>query len=145
MRGPVVYCLEGTDNDGSVRNLVLPKDAKLEAAFEKDLLTGVTVIRGEALKVIDDDEKPVIERGKFQAVPYFAWDNRKPGQMVVWLPEETLLAEVPGHEGVFNNGVLVRTSYCFPADSAEALNDGVLPNSSRDHGLPRLTWWDHKG
>jgi len=21
-------------------------------------------------------------------VPYFAWDNRQPGEMVVWLPEE---------------------------------------------------------
>ena len=48
-RGPVVYCLEGVDNDGKVRNLSLPKDAELTATFEKDLLRGVVVIRGEAL------------------------------------------------------------------------------------------------
>jgi DUF1680 family protein len=146
MRGPVVYCLEGVDNGGSVRNLVLPKEAKLEASFEKDLLTGVTVIRGEALKVTaDDDDRQVIGREKFQAVPYFAWDNRKPGEMAVWLPEDTLLAEVPGHDGVFSNGVLVRASHCWQADTVEALNDGVLPKSSKDHDLPRMTWWDHKG
>ena len=50
-RGPVVYCLEGVDNDGKVRNLCLPKDAELTATFEKDLLRGVVVIRGEALAV----------------------------------------------------------------------------------------------
>ena len=47
-RGPVVYCLEGVDNNGQVRNLVLPKDAKLTTSFEKDLLGGVVVIKGEA-------------------------------------------------------------------------------------------------
>ena len=32
-RGPVVYCLEGVDNDGNGRNLVLPKEAKLSAGL----------------------------------------------------------------------------------------------------------------
>ena len=36
-RGPVVYCLEGVDNAGMVRNLCLPPQAKLSAAFRKDL------------------------------------------------------------------------------------------------------------
>src|SRR5205085_3775755 len=36
-RGPIVYCVEGVDNGGQVRNLVQPKDAKLEASFDKDL------------------------------------------------------------------------------------------------------------
>src|SRR5262249_51999037 len=30
-RGPVVYCLEGVDNGGKVRNLVLPRSAKVSA------------------------------------------------------------------------------------------------------------------
>src|SRR2546430_14805374 len=50
MRGPVVYCVEGADNE-AVRNLVLPKDAKLESHFEKDLLGGVQVIDGTGLAV----------------------------------------------------------------------------------------------
>jgi DUF1680 family protein len=50
-RGPIVYCLEGVDNDGRVRNLALPRDAKLTAEFDKDLLGGVMVVKGEAQAV----------------------------------------------------------------------------------------------
>jgi DUF1680 family protein/peroxiredoxin len=94
MRGPIVYCLEGVDNDGQVCNLVLPKDAKLTTEFKKDLLGGVTVIRGDALRVSRDETgklatKPIA----FQAVPYSTWDNRVPGEMLVWLPETAELAE----------------------------------------------------
>jgi hypothetical protein len=82
---------------------------------------------------------------KFQAVPYALWDNRKPGQMVVWLPERPELAEIPGEGGVVANGVRIRASHVNPTDTLTALNDGVLPKSSKDHGLPRMTWWDHLG
>ncbi|MFL5244864.1 MAG: hypothetical protein ACJ8FY_22410 [Gemmataceae bacterium] len=43
-RGPVVYCLEGVDNDSQVRNLCLPEAASFRAMFVKDLLGGVEVI-----------------------------------------------------------------------------------------------------
>jgi DUF1680 family protein len=145
-RGPIVYCLEGVDNDGRARNLVLPKDAKLEAKFEKDLLRGVTVVRGDALAVsANEDGTRVSKPVKFQAVPYSTWDNRAPGEMVVWLPETPDLAEVPGEDGVLSNGMLIRASHCFANDTVTALNDGKLPQSSGDHGIPRMTWWDHRG
>ncbi len=145
-RGPVVYCLEGVDNGGQVRNLVLPRDAKLTAAFEKDLLGGVVVIRGEALAVArDKDEKLTTKLVPFQAVPYCVWDNRRPGPMVVWLPESPELAEVPGEDGVVANGVRIQASHVWPNDTLTALNDGQLPKSSGDHDIPRMTWWDHKG
>jgi hypothetical protein len=47
-RGPVVYCLEGTDNDGKVLDLVIRDDAELETQFQADLLGGVVTIRGQA-------------------------------------------------------------------------------------------------
>jgi DUF1680 family protein len=146
MRGPIVYCLEGVDNEGRVRNLCLPPDAKLTAAFEKNLLRGVVVVRGEALSVTRDrDDRLATRRVPFQAVPYSTWDNRKPGEMVVWLPETPDLAEVPGEDGVVSNGVRVRASHCWPNDTLTALNDGLLPKSSNDHDIPRMTWWDHRG
>jgi DUF1680 family protein len=145
-RGPVVYCLEGVDNDGRVRNLCLPRDAKLSAAFEKKLLRGVVVVRGEALAVSrDKNDKRVTRPVHFRAVPYATWDNRKPGEMVVWLPEDPALAEIPGEDGVTSNGVRIRASHCNPTDTLTALNDGVLPKASNDHGIPRMTWWDHRG
>jgi hypothetical protein len=29
-----------------------------------------------------------IESFSFRAIPYFAWDNRAPGEMLVWAREE---------------------------------------------------------
>lgn len=145
-RGPVVYCLEGVDNGGQVRNLVLPREAQLTASFEKNLLGGVAVVRGEGLSVsLNENFQRVTQPVKFQAVPYFAWDNRAPGQMVVWLPESPELAELRTGQGVESKGVLIRASHANPPDALSALNDGMLARSSRDHRIPRMTWWDHRG
>ncbi|HEV3342261.1 MAG TPA: beta-L-arabinofuranosidase domain-containing protein [Pirellulales bacterium] len=146
-RGPVVYCLEGVDNDGQVRNFVLPREAKLEAAFEPDLLAGVVVVRGEGLRVntAGDVADARTQKVKFQAVPYYAWDNRAPGQMLVWLPESPKLAEIPGNSGEVVSGIRVSASHCWANDTVRALADGNLPSSSGDHDLPRMTWWDHRG
>jgi hypothetical protein len=146
-RGPVVYCLEGVDNDGQVRNLSLPKDASLSATFVKNLLGGVEVIRGEALAVSRAEENKLATKiVKFQAIPYSTWDNRKPGPMVVWLPETPELAEIPGEEGgVTANGMRIRASHVNPTDTLAELNDGREPKSSKDHDAKRMTWWDHRG
>ncbi|HWB12073.1 MAG TPA: beta-L-arabinofuranosidase domain-containing protein [Pirellulales bacterium] len=148
-RGPVVYCLEGVDNDGQVRNLVLPREADFEAPFEPDLLGGVVVICGGGIRVgastTGDADTPATQKVKFRAVPYYAWDNRAPGQMAVWLPESPELAEIPGETGEVINGIRVSTSHCWANDTVTALADGNLPRSSGDHDLPRLTWWDHRG
>jgi uncharacterized protein len=151
-RGPIVYCLEGVDNGGRPRSLVLRRDAKLTAEFVKDLLGGVVVVRGDALAVSFDGSDELRRQNRyyarfvtFQAVPYSLWDNRKPGQMVVWLPERPELAEMPDEDGVLSNGVRVRASHVNPTDALTALNDGRLPKSSKDHGIPRMTWWDRKG
>jgi uncharacterized protein len=70
-RGPVVYCLEGVDNGGNARNLVLPRDAKLSASFDNDLLGGIVTVRGEALAVsINDANQRVSQAVNFRAVPY---------------------------------------------------------------------------
>jgi DUF1680 family protein len=145
-RGPVVFCLEGQLLRGNVRNLCLPPDARFEARYEKDLLGGVETILGEALLVErDKDGKLVTGPYLFKAIPYYAWDNRRPGPMVVWLPERPELAEIPGEDGIVVGGVRVRASHVNPTDTLEALNDGVLPKSSGDHSIPRMTWWDHRG
>jgi DUF1680 family protein len=76
-RGPVVYCLEEADN-GSVLDLELDPGAPLLARFRPDLLGGVTVVQGTALR----SGEPV----PFLAVPYATWANRETGEMAVWLP-----------------------------------------------------------
>jgi hypothetical protein len=96
-RGPLIYCLEAADNPGfEVRHLALAEDAALTAEFRPDLLNGVTILRGQG-QIITPAEawgeelyRPRGRRGAgqslaFTAIPYYAWANREPGAMQVWL------------------------------------------------------------
>jgi len=67
-RGPVVYCVEGVDNGGSVTGIKVGAEP-ITAEHRGDLLGGVTVLEGPG----------------FTAVPYYAWSNRGVGEMAVWL------------------------------------------------------------
>ena len=94
-RGPILYCLEQTDNAAPVGSLLLSDKAKLTARFDKKFLGGAVVIEGPA---VAPDTKPwnknlyqpvpktKLKTVKFKAIPYALWDNREPGAMVVWLP-----------------------------------------------------------
>ncbi len=75
-RGPIVYCLEEIDND-SIDHVSVSNDTRFQAVYEHELLEGVVAIYATGKQ----------ERDSFVAVPYYAWDNRKPGKMRVWLPE----------------------------------------------------------
>jgi hypothetical protein len=74
------------------------------------------------------------------AIPYFAWDNRAPGEMLVWMPESLGLAEPPPDLSIH-----ATASHCWQSDSPDALHDGLEPSSSADGSIPRLTFWPHKG
>ncbi len=76
-RGPIVYCFEAIDNGGHASNIMLPRDPKFTAEHRDDLLGGVTVIKGVAR-----------DGRKITAVPYYAWDHRKPGEMIVWVRQD---------------------------------------------------------
>jgi uncharacterized protein len=94
-RGPLVYCLEGTDHPVPLNRISLSRDAAFEARFEPDLLGGVVTLRAPAAAESDADwphilyrsEPPRTDPVRIKAVPYYAWDNRDPGEMLVWLRE----------------------------------------------------------
>jgi DUF1680 family protein len=87
-RGPIVYAAEWVDNPkGQVRNLMLPDSAPLAAEFKPALLHGVTVVKGKAVALANDAQGHVSKtEQEFTAIPYYAWANRGPGQMIVWIP-----------------------------------------------------------
>jgi hypothetical protein len=96
-RGPIVYCIEQADNlDFDVWNMVLPLDSPLKTEWMQELLNGVTVIQGEALTIETESFKNRLYQSvtdislkarkiQFKAIPYYAWANRKPGPMMVWM------------------------------------------------------------
>ncbi|TPL93248.1 glycoside hydrolase family 127 protein [Mesorhizobium sp. B2-3-11] len=92
-RGPLIYCVEATDNDTSLHRLTLPRTAGIEAHDEPDLLGGVVTLSATAQADAGDgwrdglyrSEPPAKVETRLTAIPYFAWDNREPGEMLVWL------------------------------------------------------------
>ncbi|MGH3144611.1 MAG: glycoside hydrolase family 127 protein, partial [Rubrobacter sp.] len=100
MRGPLLYCVEQADNPGlDPRDIVLLSDQDPSSRFEPDLLGGVTALTVSAGVLAPDGAwndrlyrsapaSPDDRKGEpveLTAVPYYAWANREPGAMRVWL------------------------------------------------------------
>jgi DUF1680 family protein len=73
-RGPLVYCLESTDNPGMdiFNERIDPETIHVER--DQNLLGGVIVLRGKTRDGRD-----------FTAIPYQLWANRGESQMTVWV------------------------------------------------------------
>lgn len=87
-RGPLVYCAEQADMpSGDIHGIVIRQDSKLEFRYDDELLGGIGVITGavEVKPHVTDENMPEGVAG-FTAIPYFAWANRGPGNMRVWIP-----------------------------------------------------------
>ena len=80
-RGPLVYCLEWPDNEGSVLHYHISDSTGFVTARKRDLLGGLVTIQGPAAEILTDGTS--LER-IFEAIPYFAWAHRGRGEMTVW-------------------------------------------------------------
>ena len=147
-RGPLVYCLEACDHPEPLASLYLPANAELKAEKAKDLLGGVVTVKGSA----EVASEPEWTRKLYQAaapsrhtpltaIPYYAWDNRNPGAMKVWLP----IAPPPPRANGLEAQAKVTVSFANNNSQPQGLNDGVEPKSSGDHPAALCHWWPHKG
>lgn len=97
-RGPVVYCLEEIDNGSNLFDLKLPSNNKLIAEYDHELLGGITIIRGTALRTDKESwNSKLYQSGQekmlsvpIMLIPYYAWSNRESGEMLVWIKEKEL-------------------------------------------------------
>jgi len=89
-RGPLVYCVEGADNNGQAWNFFVPGNATFKTTFQKDLLEGVTTIQFQSptVQVSRDGQSVTTEEKTITAIPYYAWCNRGQNAMQVWLPRK---------------------------------------------------------
>ncbi|MBQ9760805.1 MAG: glycoside hydrolase family 127 protein [Clostridia bacterium] len=89
--GPVVYCLEGVDNGGSLNRIILDSDSLKNATLTPDF-HGLLSIETDAhrlqaeknslyLSLADLTEEPV----RLKWIPYFAFANRGESDMLVWV------------------------------------------------------------
>ena len=73
-RGPLVYCVEGTDYPGgSLEHVILPGRDSLMADIQPNILNGLVQIGSQGRT--------------FTAIPYYAWAHRGAGEMKVWIPQ----------------------------------------------------------
>jgi DUF1680 family protein len=99
MRGPLLYCIEQADNpEIDLRELALPESTAPTATFRSDLLGGVVALTGafelrspagvwagtlyRESGVSSQSQSRSVE---VTAIPYYAWANREPGRMRVWI------------------------------------------------------------
>jgi DUF1680 family protein len=88
-----VYCLEEADNGKELYRLHLGIPGGYSVIHEKGFLEGVTVISfvGKREKDWQEDslyrplEGPALEDKPLRFIPYYAWANRGPGEMTVWV------------------------------------------------------------
>ena len=92
-RGPLVYCLEETDNGPKLHDIAVPRGAELETKPASDLPGGIVTLTGTAFRRDDrgDDlyraDPSEYRETRIRAVPYYARANREPGEMLVWVQE----------------------------------------------------------
>ena len=102
------------------------------------MLNGVVVLEGDAFTVSRDSvsgqllKKPFI----FKAVPYSTWNNRGPGQLVVWTPEKAEHAIVRPDPTIASQAQPV---------GGWGYNDQFEPESSSDLNTPYHYWWLKRG
>ena len=102
-RGPLVYCFEQVDQEAPVFHTLLSEQKELQAASAPDLLDGVVRVTGSAIALDDTDWEgmlyrttpPTLHACSVRAIPYYAWDNREPGAMTVWMREPLCTPGMP--------------------------------------------------
>lgn len=141
-RGPIVYCAEWPDNNsGNVLSLMFDKNPEISSEFTSELLNGVTVIKTKAKQVNRniDSSYNYSEPVDITLIPYYSWNNRGAGEMMVWLPTDAS-SVYPQPAPTIANKSKVSASNPSPALKI-ALTDQYDPINSMDHTRPYFHWW----
>jgi DUF1680 family protein len=72
-KGPLVYALEQADNKNiNLDNVILSSKNKFNVVPGDGILKGINKLQ------------TTVGKDKITFIPYYAWDNREPGRMIVW-------------------------------------------------------------
>ena len=131
-RGPLVYCIEGKDQDDPAIHYTWVDFSKpVSTRFEPNFLNGVqTMSLAGTLLQEPYGNNPTRKPLWLKAIPYYAWANRGADNMAVWLADN---ATAPKKKPAPN--LIEKTSISIPEGSrgkAAYLKDRWTPNSSED-------------
>jgi DUF1680 family protein len=91
-RGPLVYCAESNDLGFSPQTFTADTEETIEERFE-NVLEGVTTITVQGVREVEESSDELylpagtteVEACEAKFIPYFAWANRGPSEMQVWV------------------------------------------------------------
>ena len=91
-RGPLIYCAEEVDNTSGLNTMIVV-DTATARTLSLASLHGAIAIDIPARRErwpdwegkLYDTRPPTLEDATVRLVPYHLWDNRQPGQMLVWM------------------------------------------------------------
>lgn len=143
-RGPLVYCAEWPDNnDGHVLNLLFNNESAINESFNDELLNGIHVINLKAKPAKRTLKNSIIftDEQEITLIPYYSWNNRRAGEMMVWLPvSEKAVRPLPAP----TIARLSKVAGSRDSKSLIALNDQFEPSRSGDRSWPYYHWWPNK-
>jgi DUF1680 family protein len=90
-RGPIIYCAEEADNRHRLDRFIVDLDRDPEVNHKPEALTDIVGLSVPGLAEEPEEETlyPLSQAAKkpctIKMIPYYAWDNRTPGEMLVWL------------------------------------------------------------
>ena len=93
IRGPEVYCFEEADNRDDLAAIYLDPNTELMEIWDDSLLGGTMCIccqgyrlspwsTDKAFDIVQSYQKQPVS---LTAIPYGSWNNRSPGEMIVWV------------------------------------------------------------
>ncbi|MBR6917599.1 MAG: glycoside hydrolase family 127 protein, partial [Clostridia bacterium] len=87
-RGPVVYCLEGKDNEYDLQKLCLNAGCEFDISFSEEFALPVLTTTGFCKRGAPSLYAPYIaeyDPATLKFIPYFAFANRGGDDMIVWI------------------------------------------------------------
>ncbi|MDD4515854.1 beta-L-arabinofuranosidase domain-containing protein [Massilibacteroides sp.] len=140
-KGPLVYCAEGIDNADRLPNVFIKGTPSAENSLNSQL-NNIPQIKIAAWEKTADENKEI----GLTLLPYYAWDNRGDGSMMVWFPEsdqvQPFVDRTLTMHGKFKN---LEASYTNKGDHLAAVADNQVPTLSADGKLYRWTSWGEQG
>jgi DUF1680 family protein len=90
-RGPLIYCAEGIDNGGHLDRFAINPEKGTQVKREDGELGEIVSLLVPGSKEEQEQSslyslsRPATKPREIKMIPYYAWDNRAPGEMLVWL------------------------------------------------------------
>lgn len=143
-RGPLVYAAEGIDNNEILPNVFVPETNNPNniSTYTDSIMNGIPKVEISAWEKTSSGSKEV----NLTLLPYYAWNNRDNGSMMVWFPENDDIQPYVDHklltQGKYDK---LEASYTNNSDNLVAIADNEIPTSSSDEEVQRWTSWGELG